>query len=115
MKDTHDIHFARCRACCKSLKLQTMGEAALTSHAGGAGHKAAVRKLVEGNINIARVGGEWVHGGLSAWKHWAAASFAGRDAAADLPSTAVLHICPIPGHTFPDRHIFLHDNSKHTV
>lgn len=49
MKDTHDIHFARCRACCKSIKLQTMGEAALTSHAGGAGHKAAVRKLMEGS------------------------------------------------------------------
>nr|XP_046253640.1 uncharacterized protein LOC124063732 isoform X2 [Scatophagus argus] len=47
VKDAHDIHFARCRACCKSIKLQTMGEAALTSHAGGAGHKAAVRKLVE--------------------------------------------------------------------
>lgn len=27
-----------------------MGEAALTSHAGGAGHKAAVRKLMEGSI-----------------------------------------------------------------
>ncbi|XP_041858951.1 uncharacterized protein LOC121651113 [Melanotaenia boesemani] len=50
MKDAHDIHFARCRACCKSIKLQTMGEAALTSHAGGAGHKAAVRKLLEGNL-----------------------------------------------------------------
>lgn len=50
MKDVHDIHFARCRACCKSIKLQTMGEAALTSHAGGAGHKAAVRKLVEGSL-----------------------------------------------------------------
>lgn len=49
VKDTHDIHFARCRACCKSIKLQTMGEAALTSHAGGAGHKAAVRKLMEGS------------------------------------------------------------------
>lgn len=49
VKDHHDIHFARCRACCKSIKLQTMGEAALTSHAGGAGHKAAVRKLVEGS------------------------------------------------------------------
>lgn len=49
MKDTHDIHFARCRACCKSIKLQTMGEAALTSHAGGAGHKAAVHKLMEGS------------------------------------------------------------------
>ncbi|XP_008282938.1 uncharacterized protein fsbp [Stegastes partitus] len=47
VKDGQDIHFARCRACCKSIKLQTMGEAALTSHAGGAGHKAAVRKLVE--------------------------------------------------------------------
>lgn len=49
VKDDHDIHFARCRACCKSIKLQTMGEAALTSHAGGAGHKAAVRKLMEGS------------------------------------------------------------------
>lgn len=49
VKDVQDIHFARCRACCKSIKLQTMGEAALTSHAGGAGHKAAVRKLVEGS------------------------------------------------------------------
>ncbi|XP_022065119.1 uncharacterized protein LOC110961714 isoform X2 [Acanthochromis polyacanthus] len=47
VKDGQDIHFARCRACSKSIKLQTMGEAALTSHAGGAGHKAAVRKLVE--------------------------------------------------------------------
>ncbi|TDH10806.1 hypothetical protein EPR50_G00079040 [Perca flavescens] len=47
VKDVQDIHFARCRACCKSIKLQTMGEAALTSHAGGAGHKAAVRKLME--------------------------------------------------------------------
>ncbi|XP_074537136.1 uncharacterized protein fsbp [Halichoeres trimaculatus] len=47
LKDLQDIHFARCRACCKSIKLQTMGEAALTSHAGGAGHKAAVRKLVQ--------------------------------------------------------------------
>ncbi|CAG03261.1 unnamed protein product [Tetraodon nigroviridis] len=26
VKDDHDIHFARCRACCKSIKLQTMGE-----------------------------------------------------------------------------------------
>ncbi|XP_012722213.2 uncharacterized protein LOC105929120 [Fundulus heteroclitus] len=50
MKDADDIHFARCRACCKSIKLQTMGEAALTSHAGGAGHKAAVRKLLEGSL-----------------------------------------------------------------
>lgn len=49
MKDVQDIHFARCRACCRSIKLQTMGEAALTSHAGGAGHKAAVRKLTEGS------------------------------------------------------------------
>lgn len=54
MRDVHDIHSARCRACCKFIKLQTMGEAALTSHAGGAGHKAAVRKLVEGN--------SWVQG-----------------------------------------------------
>lgn len=50
LKDVQDIHFARCRACCKSIKLQTMGEAALTSHAGGAGHKAAVRKLVQGSL-----------------------------------------------------------------
>lgn len=50
VKDANDIHFARCRACCKSIKLQTMGEAALTSHAGGAGHKAAVRKLLEGTL-----------------------------------------------------------------
>ena len=49
-RDADDIHFARCRACCKSIKLQTMGEAALTSHAGGAGHKAAVRKLLQGNL-----------------------------------------------------------------
>ncbi|KAK7884632.1 hypothetical protein WMY93_027755 [Mugilogobius chulae] len=47
MRDVHDIHSARCRACCKFIKLQTMGEAALTSHAGGAGHKAAVCKLME--------------------------------------------------------------------
>ncbi|XP_068192874.1 uncharacterized protein [Antennarius striatus] len=52
VKDVHDIHFARCRACCKSIKLQTMGEAALTSHSGGAGHKAAVRKLLEGNLML---------------------------------------------------------------
>ncbi|CAI5646981.1 unnamed protein product [Oreochromis niloticus] len=52
VKDVQDIHFARCRACCKSIKLQTMGEAALTSHAGGAGHKAAVRKLLEGSLMI---------------------------------------------------------------
>ncbi|XP_026188950.1 uncharacterized protein fsbp [Mastacembelus armatus] len=56
VKDVHDIHFARCRACCKSIKLQTMGEAALTSHAGGAGHKAAVRKLVEGSLMINAAG-----------------------------------------------------------
>ncbi|XP_029974401.1 uncharacterized protein fsbp isoform X2 [Salarias fasciatus] len=49
VEDALDIHFARCRACGKSIKLQTMGEAALTSHAGGAGHKAAVRKLQEGS------------------------------------------------------------------
>ncbi|XP_020560037.1 uncharacterized protein LOC110015301 [Oryzias latipes] len=49
VRDADDIHFARCRACCKSIKLQTMGEAALTSHAGGAGHKAAVRKLLQGS------------------------------------------------------------------
>lgn len=47
MRDVHDIHSARCRACCKFIKLQTMGEAALTSHAGGAGHKVAARKLIE--------------------------------------------------------------------
>ncbi|XP_037101719.1 uncharacterized protein LOC119119452 [Syngnathus acus] len=58
VKDTHDIHFARCRACCKSIKLQTMGEAALTSHAGGAGHKAAVRKLVEGNLRMINAAGQ---------------------------------------------------------
>ncbi|XP_030279255.1 uncharacterized protein fsbp isoform X2 [Sparus aurata] len=56
LKDLQDIHFARCRACCKSIKLQTMGEAALTSHAGGAGHKAAVRKLVEGNLMVNSAG-----------------------------------------------------------
>ncbi|KAM8754081.1 uncharacterized protein fsbp isoform 1-T1 [Acanthopagrus schlegelii] len=57
LKDVQDIHFARCRACCKSIKLQTMGEAALTSHAGGAGHKAAVRKLVEaGNLMVNSAG-----------------------------------------------------------
>lgn len=50
VKEIQDIHFARCKACSKSIKLQTMGEAALTSHAGGAGHKAAVRKLREGNV-----------------------------------------------------------------
>uniref|UniRef100_A0A1A8GI52 Family with sequence similarity 60, member A, like n=1 Tax=Nothobranchius korthausae TaxID=1143690 RepID=A0A1A8GI52_9TELE len=50
VKDADDIHFARCRACCKSIKLQAMGEAALTSHAGGAGHKASVRKLMEGKL-----------------------------------------------------------------
>ncbi|XP_077370959.1 uncharacterized protein fsbp [Festucalex cinctus] len=58
VKDTQDIHFARCRACCKSIKLQTMGEAALTSHAGGAGHKAAVRKLVEGSLRIINAAGQ---------------------------------------------------------
>ncbi|XP_019718590.1 uncharacterized protein fsbp isoform X2 [Hippocampus comes] len=58
VKDTQDIHFARCRACCKSIKLQTMGEAALTSHAGGAGHKAAVRKLVEGSLRMINVAGQ---------------------------------------------------------
>ncbi|KAF0036805.1 uncharacterized protein LOC118317536 isoform X2 [Scophthalmus maximus] len=57
-KDVQDIHFARCRACCKSIKLQTMGEAALTSHAGGAGHKAAVRKLVEGNVMMINAAGQ---------------------------------------------------------
>ncbi|XP_061636576.1 uncharacterized protein LOC133481362 isoform X1 [Phyllopteryx taeniolatus] len=65
VKDTQDIHFARCRACCKSIKLQTMGEAALTSHAGGAGHKAAVRKLVEaGNLRTINVAGQ-MNGSLS--------------------------------------------------
>ncbi|XP_057685947.1 uncharacterized protein LOC130912116 [Corythoichthys intestinalis] len=58
VKDTQDIHFARCRACCKSIKLQTMGEAALTSHAGGAGHKAAVRKLMEGSLGRVSVAGQ---------------------------------------------------------
>lgn len=47
-EDPSDIHSARCRACVKSIKLQTMGEAALTSHAGGVGHKAAVRELLRG-------------------------------------------------------------------
>lgn len=56
VKDLQDIHFARCRACCKSIKLQTMGEAALTSHAGGAGHKAAVRKLLQGKTGQDRTG-----------------------------------------------------------
>ncbi|XP_061758302.1 uncharacterized protein LOC133553992 isoform X2 [Nerophis ophidion] len=55
LRDTQDIHFARCKACCKSIKLQTMGEAALTSHAGGVGHKAAVRKLVEGYLRMVQV------------------------------------------------------------
>ncbi|XP_058498535.1 uncharacterized protein LOC131468383 [Solea solea] len=58
VKDLHDIHFARCRACCRSIKLQTMGEAALTSHAGGAGHKAAVRKLMEGTLMVVNVDDE---------------------------------------------------------
>ncbi|XP_076598300.1 uncharacterized protein fsbp isoform X2 [Chaetodon auriga] len=59
VKDVQDIHFARCRACCKSIKLQTMGEAALTSHAGGAGHKAAVRKLLEaGNLLMINSSGQ---------------------------------------------------------
>ncbi|XP_065817461.1 uncharacterized protein [Labrus bergylta] len=58
VKDAQDIHFARCRACCKSIKLQTMGEAALTSHAGGAGHKAAVRKLLEGNVMLINAAGQ---------------------------------------------------------
>ncbi|XP_044065644.1 uncharacterized protein LOC122882392 [Siniperca chuatsi] len=59
VKDVQDIHFARCRACCKSIKLQTMGEAALTSHAGGAGHKAAVRKLAEaGNLMMINAAGQ---------------------------------------------------------
>ncbi|KAK5863272.1 hypothetical protein PBY51_000315 [Eleginops maclovinus] len=59
VKEVQDIHFARCRACSKSIKLQTMGEAALTSHAGGAGHKAAVRKLVEGgNVMLINAAGQ---------------------------------------------------------
>lgn len=58
LKDGADIHFARCRACCKSIKLQTMGEAALTSHAGGAGHKAAVRKLAEGKVMLINAAGQ---------------------------------------------------------
>ncbi|KAM7412296.1 hypothetical protein PAMA_021989 [Pampus argenteus] len=58
IKDVQDIHFARCRACCKSIKLQTMGEAALTSHAGGAGHKAAVRKLLEGRFMLINAAGQ---------------------------------------------------------
>ncbi|XP_029290947.1 uncharacterized protein fsbp isoform X2 [Cottoperca gobio] len=59
VKEVQDIHFARCRACCKSIKLQTMGEAALTSHAGGAGHKAAVRKIVEaGNVMLINAAGQ---------------------------------------------------------
>ncbi|XP_071331333.1 uncharacterized protein [Trachinotus anak] len=65
LKDTQDIHFARCRACCKSIKLQTMGEAALTSHAGGAGHKAAVRKLVQaGNLMMINAAGQ-MNGSIS--------------------------------------------------
>ncbi|XP_061830254.1 uncharacterized protein [Nerophis lumbriciformis] len=64
LRDAQDIHFARCKACCKSIKLQTMGEAALTSHAGGLGHKAAVRKLVEGNLRIVNVTGH-IHDGVS--------------------------------------------------
>nr|XP_019944643.1 PREDICTED: uncharacterized protein LOC109630745 isoform X2 [Paralichthys olivaceus] len=64
VKDAQDIHFARCRACCKSIKLQTMGEAALTSHAGGAGHKAAVRKLVEGNVMMINAAGQ-MNGSIS--------------------------------------------------
>ncbi|XP_055079199.1 uncharacterized protein LOC117373300 isoform X2 [Periophthalmus magnuspinnatus] len=56
MRDVHDIHSARCRACCKFIKLQTMGEAALTSHAGGAGHKAAVCKLMEEAMYRSQVG-----------------------------------------------------------
>ncbi|XP_071762928.1 uncharacterized protein fsbp [Centroberyx gerrardi] len=55
VKDFQDIHLARCRACCKSIKLQTMGEAALSSHAGGAGHKAAVRKLAQGHVMMINV------------------------------------------------------------
>nr|XP_057940775.1 uncharacterized protein LOC131137169 isoform X2 [Doryrhamphus excisus] len=64
LKDAQDIHSARCKACCKSIKLQTMGEAALTSHAGGSGHKAAVRKLVEGNLRMISVAGQ-MNGSLS--------------------------------------------------
>ncbi|CAL8259798.1 unnamed protein product [Gadus morhua 'NCC'] len=55
VKDPQDIQLARCKACCKAIKLQTMGEAALTSHAAGCGHKAAVRKLVEGHIMVMNV------------------------------------------------------------
>ncbi|KAK1898820.1 tRNA-specific 2-thiouridylase MnmA [Dissostichus eleginoides] len=59
VKEVQDIHFARCMACCKSIKLQTMGEAALTSHAAGAGHKAAVRKLMEGgNVMLINAAGQ---------------------------------------------------------
>ncbi|KAL6119965.1 uncharacterized protein ACO6RY_04420 [Pungitius sinensis] len=58
VKEIQDIHFARCKACSKSIKLQTMGEAALTSHAGGAGHKAAVRKLREDNVMLINAAGQ---------------------------------------------------------
>ncbi|KAM8862637.1 uncharacterized protein fsbp [Spinachia spinachia] len=58
VKEIQDIHFARCKACSKSIKLQTMGEAALTSHAGGAGHKAAVRKLREDNGMLINAAGQ---------------------------------------------------------
>nr|XP_040048659.1 uncharacterized protein LOC120829001 [Gasterosteus aculeatus aculeatus] len=58
VKEIQDIHFARCKACSKSIKLQTMGEAALTSHAGGAGHKAAVRKLREDNVMLTNAAGQ---------------------------------------------------------
>ncbi|XP_034392686.1 uncharacterized protein LOC117733278 isoform X2 [Cyclopterus lumpus] len=58
VKEFQDIHCARCRACCKSIKLQTMGEAALTSHAGGAGHKEAVRKLREDHVMLINAAGQ---------------------------------------------------------
>ncbi|CAL8252281.1 unnamed protein product [Arctogadus glacialis] len=61
VKDPQDIQLARCKACCKAIKLQTMGEAALTSHAAGCGHKAAVRKLVEAtNANEDAHASHWV-------------------------------------------------------
>ncbi|XP_056130974.1 uncharacterized protein LOC130108147 [Lampris incognitus] len=61
VRDSQNIHVAICIACRKAIKLQTMGEAALTSHAGGAGHQAAVRKLIEGNIQRVN-NGEQVNG-----------------------------------------------------
>lgn len=47
-KDTKDQHSARCKACCKSIKIASMGEAALTSHVSGALHKKALQKLKAG-------------------------------------------------------------------